>query len=152
MTTNAELATRDRLIILAFASPFLLSGLFVMGLGLHSIDTADMRMPGWVVATFGLVFVAAGAAIASIGWARGLPFAKVMGAVMFIGLSVVMHWVAFGAGPRHFTQEHRVNGVVIEAGPLDEESGRRVFGGVAIMLDLILAATVVFMVKNHRRR
>jgi hypothetical protein len=151
---RADLTTRDRAIILAFAAPFLLSGAWVMGIGLHWIpfNPANLHMPGWGLAIFGLVFVCAGAAIASIAWARDPSFAKLMGAMMFIGVALIMHWVAFGTGERHFKETRRVHGVVVPSIALDEQSGRRVAGGVAIMLDLILGAAVLFRLRRDRRR
>ena len=138
---------------MALAAPFTLSGLWVMGIGLHWVpfNPANIHMPGWGLAVFGLVFVCAGAAIASLAWARDLSVAKVMGAVMFVGISVIMHWTAFGPGERHFAQVRRVHGVVVRSIALDEQSGRRIAGGVAIMLDLILGATIFFLVRKSRR-
>lgn len=150
---RTDLSARDRWLLILFGLPFLLSGLWVVGIGLHwiPVDAAKLHAPGWVLAVFGLPFVGAGIVIMNLARSAETRTMTIMGGVMFVGIAIVTHWVAFGSGPRQFTYQITRNNVVVESGPLDEASGRRIAGGVAIMLDLMFVAWVAWRVSNHRR-
>jgi hypothetical protein len=151
MRKRTELSNRDRLIIALFGLPFLLSGLFAIAVGLHWISFHSMKMhsPGWVIALVGLPGLCAGIVILDFARSGRAPSAAIMGAVMFVAITIVVHWVAFGPGPREFSYKRVSNNVVVESGPLDEASGRRMSAGAAIMLDLIFLAWAAWWVSNR---
>ena len=150
---RTDISNRDRLFLMLFGLPFLLAGLWVIAIGLHWIpgNSVKLHFPGWVLALFGLPFVGAGIAIMNIARSAETRTMAIMGVVMFVGIALVIHWIAFGSGPRQFTYEITKNHVVLESGPLDEASGRRMTAMLAIMLDLIFAAWVAWRVSNRHK-
>jgi hypothetical protein len=97
------------------------------------------------------MFVAGGFAMIAATWRRDAQPRQqpILGATILIGLTLVCHWVAFGDGERRFTRTTSVNDVVIHSRPVDEHTGRFVFGFAAIILDVVLVA---LLVKHLRRR
>jgi len=151
MPKRTDLSTRDRLFILLLASPFVLAGLYVIALGMHWIpsDPARMHAPGWVIALCGLIFFSGGLVILSFAWRSDSQPMKVFLVAMVVGIAIVTHWVAFGSGERLFTLTRTVNGVVVESGPIDERTGRRIFGAAAAVFDLALVAMALVRVRKR---
>lgn len=114
-------------------------------------DSAKVHAPRWVIAICGLVFVAGGLAMLRVTWARSAQAQSqpIFGVAILLGIAVVATWVAFGDGERRFTRTTSINDVVVDSRPLDERSGRFVFGISAVILDLVLVALVV---KHLRKR
>lgn len=151
--TTTKSATPSRLAGVLLAAPFLLMGGFLTGIGLEWVpyDPAKIHAPGWVIAICGLIFIAGGLAMLRATWARSAqPQSQpILGVAILVGLTVVANWVAFGDGERRFTRTTSINDVVVNSRPLDERSGRFVFGISAVILDLVLVALVV---KHLRKR
>ena len=154
MRMRTDITRRDRLILLAIASPFLLMGLYIVaiGLGWLPVDPARIKVPGWVLALCGLPFVGGGVVILSFAWSRESPVGKIIAVVAFIGVSVVTHWVAFGPGTRDFYAARKTARILTRIGPIDEATGRRRFGAGAIVLDVMLVGLVVVQLRNSRLR
>ena len=147
---NKPLTARDRWLILLLASPFLGAGLYVMGIGLRwfPVDPAKVHAPGWVLAICGLVFLSGGVAFLSLAWRNSQPH-KIVAFSMMIGLTIVTHWVAFGSGERQFRSTRTVNGIRIETGTVDEQTGRRFFAIGAVLLDLAFVTMGILYVRKR---
>ena len=147
-------------------------GLVVSGMGALIILLAAGIIPGaeaareaprWVVASAGLAFVLAGAAmivgyavaggVAPDGdlpagtprWVRATQY--LLGLGIISALCAVATWVAFGPGPRAFT----VTLPFVGRGPGDETVGRAVFGIGAVLMWVFLLVFVVVSVRRIRR-
>jgi len=153
MALRTDLSSRDRLILLLIALPFLLAGLYIVGIGMHWIpsDPAKMHAPGWVIALCGLPFVGAGVAILDFTRSRNSPTFAILGISIFLGIVLVTHWVAFGSGSRQFTHTRTLNGVVLESEPMDEQTGRKYFAVGAVVLDLMFATGLVVSMRKRAR-
>jgi len=155
MKLRTDLKPRDRWMLALIAAPFLLTGLYIVAIGLHWIptDPAKVHVPGWVLALCGLPFVGGGVAILDFIRSRNSPTPAIIGISMFLGIVLVTHWVAFGSGSRQFTHQVKVNNVVVESEPMDEQTGRRYFAVGSVLLDLMFATwLVVGMRKRSRSR
>ena len=147
-------------------------GLVVSGMGVLIVllavgiipgALASLEAPRWVVASAGLAFVLAGAAMivgyavaGGVGpdgdlpagtprWVRVTQYLLGLGIISALG--AVATWVAFGPGPRAFT----VTPPWVGRGPGDETVGRAVFGIGAVLMWIFLAVFVVVSVKRIRR-
>lgn len=148
----AQSAVHSRLAGVVLAALVLLMGGFITGIGLEWIpyDPAKIHAPQWVIVVCGLVFVCGGLAVLSATWTRDARPQPFFGVAILVGLTLVCNWVAFGEGERRFTSATSVNGTVVDSGPVDEETGRFVFGISAIVLDLILLALLIKRLQKHR--
>jgi hypothetical protein len=157
MRMRTDLTARDRWIIVLIGLFFLLPGLCIVAIGLHWIptDPAKMHAPGWVVALCGLPFVGGGVAILDFMRTRDSPTGAIVGLTMFLAITVVTHWVAFGPGSRQFTRIRTVgtmNAVERESEPIDEATGRGYFAVGAVMQDLVIATWVIWRVRRRQAR
>jgi hypothetical protein len=132
------------------AFPMVMGGL-IAGIGLQWIpyDPAKIHAPNWVLVVAGLMFISAGFVMLCTTWNRYARLQTLFGLVIRVGLTLICHWVAFGAGERHFTSNTTFNGVKVDSRAVDEGNGRLVFGIGAIILDVVLAA---MLVKLWRKR
>jgi hypothetical protein len=121
-----------------------------IGCGWIPYDPAKVHAPGWVIVVCGISFIGAGLAILSTKWSRDGQPQAIYGFMILAGLTVVCNWVAFGAGERHFSSSTSINGAKIASHPVDERNGRIVFGVAALILDLMLVAGVVRLVRRRR--
>lgn len=153
MRLRTDITNRDRLVLISLGLPFLLAGLWVIGIGLHwiPVNPARLHAPGWVLALIGLPSVAAGIIIMNFARSAETRTMAILGGVMFVGIALVTHWIAFGPGSRDFKQK-RGGDDKVHISPMDERAGRQIFGGGAIMLDLIFVAWVGWRVSNRRKR
>lgn len=128
------------------ALPLLMGG-FLVGIGLDWVpyDPTKVHAPKWVIVVCGLVFVCAGLAVLNATWRRSeQPQPQpIFGIAILIGLTLVCNWVAFGEGERRFTSTTSINDIVVDSRPVDEGTGRFVFGIAAVILDLVLVAIAV---------
>ena len=132
-------------------------GLFIVLISINVISVADSSFsaPRWVAGCAGLSFLLAGAAVAlarpgaALGTVAANPY---LGGAAALVLVLILNWIAFGAGPRHFS-----GGIAIPfvswSGPSSEWSGRAAFGIGAMIADLIVVWLLVRGVRGafHRR-
>jgi hypothetical protein len=143
-------------------------GILVAAVGVAIITASalapaqQVHAPRWVVACAGGSFVFFGgwtAAIYALGFdpknpQETLPSARVQLAVFIPGmlcLAAPFHWVAFGPGPRQFSGSFSIPFLTIRHGS-GEWSGRAMFGLGSLMMDAILIASVVTILKRSNRR
>jgi hypothetical protein len=147
-------------------------GPILIGLGVLRPAEADPDMaPPWVLICAGLMFVAAGLAIA-VGYGLGggiapdgdLPAGAPLAirsvslalALAILGLmTTVFGWIAFAPGPRHFTTTVSLPflpaAVTRWAG--DDTFGRVIFGGAtALMVAMWIVGAVVGVARLQRAR
>lgn len=143
---------RSRLAGVVLAALALLMGGFITAIGLEWVpyDPAKIHAPQWVIVVCGLVFVCGGLAVLSATWSRDARPQPLLGVAILIGLTLVCNWVAFGEGERRFTSTTSVNDTVLDSRPVDEGTGRFVFGISAIILDLILLALLIKRLQKLR--
>jgi hypothetical protein len=136
-----------------FAAPFLLAGAFIVGIGCNWIpyDPASIHAPQWVLVTCGVIFICAGLAVLSSTWSRHARPQPVFGIAILLGLTAVANWVAFGPGERRFTSTTSIGSSTSAPRPVDDLTGRIVFGTGAILLDGILVAIVVRRLRKQSR-
>jgi len=145
---------RVRLWFSLLALPFLVPGLYLIGIGLHwfPVDPASVHAPGWVIAICGLIFFSAGWCIFDLAWKLTRNPVKWMMVTLLLGMTVVSGWVAFGPGERRFEQTRSAGGMLLverETSTLDEAEGRRKFGIATVML---VAGMGIYVVAGIRRR
>jgi hypothetical protein len=122
-------------------------GLFVVLISANLIPVPDSTFsaPRWLAGCVGLSFLLAGAAVALArpGATPGSIAANsYFGGAAGLVLVLIFNWIAFGAGPRHFS-----GGIAIPfvswSGPSSEWSGRAAFGIAAAIMDLIVVWLLV---------
>lgn len=143
--------------------PYGLIGLGTMALGLMVIlmsanvipvPDSTFEAPRWLVGCVGLSFLLAGAAVALArpGAAPGTIAANsYFGGAAGLVLVGIFNWIAFGAGPRHFS-----GGIALPfvswSVPSSEWFGRAAFGAFAFIADVIVAWVLARGVLNAFRR
>lgn len=136
-----------------FAAPFLLMGALIVGIGCNWIphDPASVHAPRWVLVTCGMVFICGGLAVLSSTWTGHAKPQAFFGIAILLGLTAVANWVAFGPGERRFTSTTSIGSSTSAPRPVDDLTGRIVFGTGAILLDGILVALVVSRLRRQPR-
>jgi len=129
--------------------PYRLIGLGTMALGLLTILTSanvipvpdsTFEAPRWIVGCVGLSFLLAGAAVtlARPGAAPGTIAANpYFGGAAGLVLVLILNWIAFGSGPRHFSGGIALPFVSWSTSP-SEWAGRAAFGFGAFIADVIV--------------
>jgi hypothetical protein len=142
---SAQSPSRSRLAGVLLAAPFLVMGGFITGIGLEWVpyDPAKVHAPGWVIAVCGLMFVCGGLATLRATWNQDPRPQPIFGVAVLLGLTLVCNWVAFGEGERRFTSTTSINDTVVDSRPVEEGTGRFVFGIGAVILDFVLIALVI---------
>jgi hypothetical protein len=143
--------------------PYQLIGLGTMALGLFIIlisanviptDDSTFSAPRWLVGCAGLCFLLAGGAVALArpggppGTVAANPY---LGGAAALVLVVILNWIAFGPGPRHFSGGFALPFVSWSSPPSDW-TGRAAFGVGAFLADVFIACLLVRGVRNAFRR
>jgi hypothetical protein len=136
-----------------FAAPFLLMGALIVGIGCNWIphDPAGVHAPRWVLVTCGMIFICGGLAVLSSTWGRHSRPQAFFGIAILLGLTAVANWVAFGPGERRFTSTTTIGSSTSAPRPVDDLTGRLVFGTGALVLDGILVALIVGRLRKQSR-
>jgi hypothetical protein len=125
-------------------------------------DSERFHAPRWVVSSMGGAFLFFGAWTA-VAYALGydpkrsdqtLPSPAVQLAVFIPGIllfAAPFHWVAFGPGPRQFSTTFSIPFLSVRS-PGGAVVGRGMFGIGALLVDVLLVATVVRLVHRIERR
>ena len=143
---------------------YLLIGLATMAIGLFTIlISADVirvpestfEAPRWVVGCAGLSFLLGGVAVvlARPGGPPGTLAANpYFGGAAGLVLVVILNWIAFGPGERHFSGGISIPFVSWSTGA-SEWSGRAAFGAGALLADVIIVSVLARnMARAIRRR
>jgi hypothetical protein len=139
-----------RLLTVLFGSVFVAVGCLVVAVALGLIP-ARMTAPPWVVVAAGSVFIAAGGLVIFEAFPVSSAFRKALHIAFIAALALPFNWTAFGPGERAFTRTTSVGGTTRSA-PASEASGRLAFGIGAVMLDLIVLAYLLALVRGRTRR
>lgn len=122
------------------ATAFFAAGAAVvaLALGLIPADPAKLEAPRWVIASAGLMFVAAG--FVPLGQRCGFPdiVNQLVGLAAATGLAVVFNWIAFFPGERHFTGTNSILGFHLWSNSGGELTGRFLFGLFAGLVDAMV--------------
>jgi hypothetical protein len=125
-------------------------------------ESEKFHAPRWVVGSVGGAFLFFGAWTAAL-YALGydpqrpnetLPSPAVQLAVFIPGIllfAAPFHWIAFGPGPRQFSMTFSIP-FLSARHPGGSVVGRILFGFGAILVDVLLVATVVRLVRQMERR
>jgi hypothetical protein len=144
----------SRAVLLLCAAACIAAGTFPL---LDALDVlpgsaARMSAPRWVVMIAASLFIFCGfyvVLLALFGAARARAFGMVLGMAMFLGLSAVVHWVAFGSGPRACGGGVSAVGIGV-SGPVPDWECRAAFGYGAIFLDfMLLRGTAWWIGRDH---
>lgn len=134
---------KQRLIMLGCGLFAIAAGLFPMldALGVFPGSDERMNAPWWVVFLAGSLFFMAGMWLllqSIVGEAKALAFGSVVGVALFLGLTLLANWVAFGGGDRNDCSGGlSALGIGFESGASDLEC-RAAFGYGALLLDFLL--------------
>jgi hypothetical protein len=112
--------------------------LLALALGFIGENRASGDTPLWVIAAAGVLFGAAGFVPLSATGQASRRIGQWMGLLAAAGLATVFHWIAFGAGPRHFSGGISAFGLTVGQTHQSELMGRIFFGFFAVILDLML--------------
>ena len=131
-------------------------GLFTILTSANVIPVPDstFEAPRWLVGCGGLSFLLAGAAVAlpRPGAAPGSIAANpYFGGAAGLVLVLVLNWIAFGPGPRHFSGGIALPFVSWSSRP-SEWAGRAAFGVGAFIADVIVAWVLVRSARNAFQR
>ena len=139
---------------IAMALAFFAFGLFIaaFALGLLRPSGGALTTPRWVVAAASLMFVAGGCVPLSISFRWRQATTDLFSLVMVVSLAAVFDWVAFFPGPRHFTSSSALLGVSLASTDSPESMGRWIFGGFAVILDLVVVAVLWRILRGGDRR
>jgi hypothetical protein len=96
-----------------------------------------LQAPRWVIGCAGVVFLAG--SLLPLNAACGLPnwLNQLAGLAVALGLALVLNWIAFFPGERHFSGTFSVPGVTLAAGA-NAIAGRIMFGLGALLADAIV--------------
>jgi hypothetical protein len=154
---NDESSTlKSFLFNLAFGGVFLLVGalIFLVGMNVIHVDETSIHVPRWVIMASGMAFAFAGAMVMVQGLKSGFgdhPLYKWVYNAMVIGFLIVFaapfHWIAFGPGEREFSSSVSIPFVSVGTSGGDL-GGRLAFGCAAVMMDLILIALVLRVLRG----
>ena len=132
-------------------------GLFIVLIAANVIPVADSTFsaPRWIAGCAGLSFLLAGAAVtlARPGGTPGNVAANpYLGGAAGLVLVLILNWIAFGTGRRHFSGGIEIP-FVSWSGPSSEWFGRAAFGIGAMIADLVVVWVLVRGVRGafHRR-
>ena len=146
----------------------MLIGLLVAGVGLAIVLVAFLapanrfEAPRWVVGCCGGAFLFFGGYLAAI-MAGGYdplraretlppPLVQLAWFVPgFLCFAAPFHWIAFWPGPRKFSSTFSIPFVSVH-GPASGLGGRIAFGFGALLIDALLAATVIRLLREARSR
>jgi len=144
--------TKYRLIGLGTMAMGLL--IILMSADVIPVPDATFEAPRWLVGCVGLSFLLAGAAVALArpGAAPGSIAANpYFGGAAGLVLVGIFNWIAFGAGPRHFSGGIAIPFVSWSSSP-SEWAGRAAFGFGAFIADVIVAWVLARNLFNAFRR
>ena len=130
-------------------------GLFVVLISADVIPVPDstFEAPRWIVGCAGLSFLLAGVAVALArpGAAPGSIAANsYFGGAAGLVLVLILNWIAFGPGTRHFSGGIALPFVSWSSSP-SEWAGRAAFGFGAFLADVIVAWVLVRNLRNAVR-
>lgn len=134
---------KSRFWLILGASGAIAMGLWPMLAALGVIPASDdsFGAPRWVVLMAGGLFFIAGMYVlllAVVGEAMARGIGEVVGLATFLGLSAIVHWIAFGGGDRNDCSGGFSGlGVGFSSGVPDLEC-RAAFGYGALLMDFIL--------------
>lgn len=138
---------------IAFALLAVLCGSAIIGIATGALPYAEDKLtaPRWLIALAGSMFVAIGPAPLAGVFPRLSPLAR--GAGIYVGavLLVLVHWVAFGDGERHFFSGGAPGGGVLRS-PVSENLGRSWFGAIAALLDALVVWALWRSVRERAKR
>jgi hypothetical protein len=131
-------------------------GFFVILVSADVIPVPDstFEAPRWIAGCAGLSFLLAGAAVALArpGGPPGTIAANsYFGGAAALVLVLILNWIAFGSGPRHFSGGISIP-FVSWSGSSSEWTGRAAFGVGAAIADIVVAWLLARAVVNTFRR
>ena len=135
------------------ASVFALAGGAILALAVGWIpsDPAKLEAPRWVIASAGVMFIAGG--VTPLGQAFSLPswLGPLAGLIAAAALALVLNWVAFLPGGRHFSGSSSLLGFQMGTSAAGEMTGRIVFGACAVLVDAIVLVGLVRLLRGSQR-
>jgi hypothetical protein len=142
-------------------------GLFAGGTGLLIVlvaagvipaDERSFGAPRWVVGAAGMAFVLAGLAIVTMPIGRpgapadqATPWSLLLGGSIVGLLALIFNWIAFGPGERRFSGGVALPFFWVSSSRIGEWTGRLVFGGGAVVIDLFFVWAMVRGVRQLLR-
>ncbi len=129
-------------------------GLFIaaFALGLLRPSGGALTTPRWVIAAASLMFIAGGCVPLAITFRWRQVATDLASLVMVAALAAVFDWVAFFPGERHFQSSSALLGVTLASHDSPGSTGRWIFGGFAVILDLIALVVLWRIVRGGKRR
>jgi hypothetical protein len=147
--TSAPTTFAARLFTVLFGGVLVAVGSAIVAVALGHVP-ARMNAPPWVVASAGGVFIAGGGLLVFEAFPVTAAFKKALHILFIAALALPFNWTAFGPGEREFNRTTSINGVAYST-PASETGGRIAFGIGAVVLDLIVVAFVVALLRDRRR-
>jgi hypothetical protein len=120
--------------LVAFAAG---AALVAAAAGWLATEPGTVQAPRWVIGCAGAMFLAG--SLVPLGLTFGFPawLNRIVGLTVGLGLALVLNWVAFFPGARHFSTTVSVPGLHFGAAS-GETSGRIMFGAMALLADALV--------------
>jgi hypothetical protein len=139
-------------IVMAFV--FFAFGVLIAAFALGLLRPAGgaLTTPRWVIAAASLMFIAGGCVPLSVAFRWRQATTDGIALVMVSSLAAVFDWVAFFPGQRHFQSSSALLGVSLASNDSPESTGRWIFGGFAVILDVIALVVLWRILRGGERR
>jgi hypothetical protein len=139
---------------IAMALVFFAFGVFIAAFALGWLRPSGgaLTTPRWVIAAASLMFIAGGCVPLSVAFRWRQATTDLVALVMVGTLAAVFDWVAFFPGERHFQSSSALLGVSLASNDSPASTGRWIFGGFAVILDLIALVVLWRIVRGGKRR
>jgi ABC-type branched-subunit amino acid transport system permease subunit len=138
---------------IVMALVFFAFGVFIaaFALGLLRPSGGALTTPRWVIAAASLMFIAGGCVPLSVAFRWRQATTDLVALVMVVTLAAVFDWVAFFPGERHFQSSSALLGVSLASNDSPESMGRWIFGGFAVILDLVALVVLWRILRGGRQ-
>ena len=132
------------------AAAFFIAGgaLAALAFGMMPTDPARFEAPRWVIASAGVMFMAAGFVPLGLGCGFPQPVNQLAGLIAALGLGAILNWIAFFPGTRHFSTTTSLLDAQVGTHSAGQATGRILFGLCALLVDALVAVGLWRMVRS----
>jgi hypothetical protein len=128
------------------------SMILAFAVGWIPVPGGRFEAPRWVLGAAGFLFIAGGFVPRATRSGPNSWVSRCVGAGVLWPLALIFNWIAFGAGPRHFSGGWSIGRLGFSQGSGSDTGGHIVFGIAAVVMDLIVIAVAVRWMRTKTDR